>query len=320
MLPQKIFENVVSAACLSPSVHNTQPARWSLLQDNKILISADLDRFLSTGDPTFRDAGLSCGTATEATILALSQFEFGVGSVESLWHLNDCNSISGHRLAALVKNRFTWRAKFLPCSTAMTHGLDAWAGSKSDVTLATSSQDIDLLAELNDDASMIFMRDGAFRKELVSWMRLSRSHSNYHADGLNLEALQMNALEGLGAKLILGSSVFDVIDKIDLARALVGETEKTRSASAIALFHRPVDESPIESGRAFYRFWLEMTELGFVAWPMAAVADHNDSSDFCKGRFSIPEEHRLINVLRVGRTTSPRPKAARMSKSALILN
>lgn len=329
--------HIANRANLAPSVHNTQPTRWRFEQDGSITLCADASRFLDVGDPAYRDAGLSCGTALEGTLMTLAQLGRRVGYIEDLWNLNECHAISGHRLAArlhllpdnsgnaapdplakTIKDRFTWRTHFLPVEYQFTRQLENWAAGKSDVTLATSAVDIEFLAHKNDAASLAVMRDPAFRKELVSWMRLSRTHPGFRSDGLNLDALKMNAVEGLGAKIVLGG-LFPLMDQIGLAKSLVSELSKTKSSSAIALFHRPAEELPIETGRAFYRFWLEMAALGFAAWPMAAVADDVESSNECCARFAVPKDHRLINVLRVGRAGTERPKTARLGANTLIL-
>lgn len=334
MLTKELVQRIVSEANLAPSTHNTQPARWSFRDDGSIIIAADCSRFLPAGDPTNRDAGLSCGAALEGTIMALAEAGFKTSSIDDLWTNNDCHTIKGHRLAAqinlkgkasalalntTVSQRFTWRSKFLSCENTMTQALEKWANEKSDITLATSPTDIDFLSQQNDKSSLHFMRDNAFRNELVDWMRLSTSHANYSEDGLNLEALQMSAIEGFGAKLVLGTGLFGALDILGIAKALIGEEAQTKSSSAIALFHRPQNESPIKTGRAFYRFWLEMTKLGFSAWPMAVVADNEESSRECMERFSLPKEHRLVNVLRVGKAGHRRPKTARLNADRLIV-
>jgi hypothetical protein len=172
-------------------------------------------------------------------------------------------------LSRHVAERFTWRAHFRPASADSIRALSAWAETTDDVTLALSPGDIGMLAVLADEASMPFFRDRAFRKELVSWMRLSRADPRYETDGLNLEALRMRAIEGVGAKAMLGTGLFAAVDALGISKALLGERSKTQSSSAIALFHRPHAESPVASGRAFYRFWLNLTRLGFAAWPLA---------------------------------------------------
>jgi hypothetical protein len=71
----------------APSVHNTQPARWRPAVDH-IKIACDPTVALSVGDPDGIDAGLSCGAAVEATVLALSAH--GIGAlVEECWAEED---------------------------------------------------------------------------------------------------------------------------------------------------------------------------------------------------------------------------------------
>ncbi len=62
-------------------------------------------------------------------------------------------------------------------------------------------------------------------------------------------------------------------DRAGLAPMLFSEYAKTRTASAIALFHRPVGEDAFMSGRAFYRAWLSMERAGFKDVPMSVLAD-----------------------------------------------
>lgn len=53
---------IVELACLAPSVHNTQPWRWQL-RDNEIELYADHDRQLAVSDPVGRNLVISCGAA-----------------------------------------------------------------------------------------------------------------------------------------------------------------------------------------------------------------------------------------------------------------
>jgi nitroreductase len=328
-----LLSRVIASANLAPSVHNTQPARWHLARDGSILVMAELTRRLSAGDPSGRDMGVSCGAAVEGTVMALADAGIGGVAVEDIWEANDTVAFPGHRLAARivasgaaqpsplgshVVNRFTWRSYFKPAPMHAAKALQAWAREADDVTIAHTPQDIAMLATLADDAGLVFLRDRAFRRELVGWMRLARSHSRYDADGLNLDALCMSPLEGFGAGLILRTGLFEAMDALGLGKMLTGEQSKTLSATAIALFHRPHGESPVVSGRAFYRFWLNLTRLGFAGWPMAAVADHTESAGICDRHFAIPSERRLINALRVG-VAAAVPKRARLPVQGIIV-
>lgn len=314
--------DLAAEANLAPSVHNTQPARWMLDGGGCILLAADLSRHLSIGDPTGRDMGLSCGAALEGMVMALAARGIGV-AIEDLWADNILDWRPGYRLAARLTlagtakatelagwttKRFTWRARFLPATPEQIERLEHWLAETADVKRASGHEDLAFIAALNDRASLSIMCDRSFRNELVAWMRLSPTHPAYAFDGLNLAALQMGRLEGALAEHVLASPLFDIADRLGLGRALVAEAEKTMTATACLLFHRPESESPIAWGRAFYRFWLSFTRFGFAGWPMAVLADLPSAAEALQQRFPLPPGHRLINVLRVGPIASTVPK------------
>jgi hypothetical protein len=63
-MPQRLSSaqqvELAAFANQAPSVHNTQPARWHFADDGAIWILSDRSRHLEIGDPSQRDAGLSC--------------------------------------------------------------------------------------------------------------------------------------------------------------------------------------------------------------------------------------------------------------------
>lgn len=314
--------DLAGLASRAPSVHNTQPARWALDDEGRILLVADLSRQLLIGDPGGRDLGLSCGASLEGMVMALAAR--GTGTlVEDLWNEDIRSWRSGYRLVArltlegdaaapelgdCVERRFTWRGAFAPTTPEAISALEQWAADAGDVTLVRRQDDLSFVATINDQASLSIMRDRAFRDELVAWMRLSPSHPAYRLDGLNLEALRMGRIEGAVAGRVLGSTLFDLADRIGLGGALVAEAAKTMSATACLFFHRPAGETPVATGRAFYRFWLGFTRFGFAAWPMAALADTDRAVEMLAQRFALPADQRLVNVLRVGPAPSILPK------------
>jgi hypothetical protein len=325
---------LVAFANLAPSVHNTQPARWHFGERGDIWILSDPKRHLAVGDPTGRDAGLSCGAALEATLLGLSIFGIEAASVDTLWGGGAASPIAGTVPAARlttregtgamtlvdqVRQRFTWRRPFVPASGESSRALAAWALERSDLKLANDAGEIASLADFNDRASLAFMRKLDYRGELMSWMRLRRADPRWGVDGLNATALGMSSIEALGAGLVLRRPLFEGLDRLGLAARIVAEQAKTKTATAIGLFHRPSEESPVATGRAYFRLLLNLTRLGFQTWPMTAMADDPEiSAELCR-RHAIPDADRLVTVLRIGVVpTGAAPGRARLAPADLI--
>ncbi len=335
MITRDQFEVAVAAARLAPSTHNTQPARYELAADGAILVCADLTRHLPACDPEGRDLGVSCGAAAEGILLALAAHGLGA-RVEDLWLRDQAQALSGTRLAARITaggapdprdadlaavapDRFTYRGTFAPVPDDLALALTLWADTHADVVLASDPADIAHLAALADTASVTILRDRAFRRELVDWMRLSPNHPRWSLDGMNLQALGMGRAEGMMAGLLMGGALYTLADRLGMAQALTGEAARTRSATAIALFCRPKIESPVTSGRAFYRIWLEITALGLVGWPMAAIGDDPDAAADTVARFAIPPGKRIVNTLRLGLPQRDPPSRARLDPADLVI-
>jgi nitroreductase len=61
---------VIELACRAPSVHNSQPWRWRVVDDATIELYADRRRQLEVSDPSGRNLALSCGAALHHAFVA----------------------------------------------------------------------------------------------------------------------------------------------------------------------------------------------------------------------------------------------------------
>jgi hypothetical protein len=262
---------------------------------------------LSVGDPEGRDAALSLGAALEGTRLALSQIGMAFKGIDqseiegtptlavTLEALDKADDLS-----SVMSARVTWRGGFAPARPSQLKSLDELRKRRKDITIVTSPVEINWLAELNDNASVSFFRNKAYRKELLTWMRLSQRDNNWARDGLNATALGMSRFEAMGAGVVMKSPVFELLDKLGLSTTLISEKKRTLTSCSIILFHRPTGEDPVESGVAFYQILLLLADMGFAAWPMAVLADSSDYRTEVARHYALPQDHRLINAFRVG--------------------
>lgn len=324
MIAPAVWRAAVARAALAPSVHNTQPARFRLGPQG-ILVAADPARALAAGDPDRRDAGLSCGAAVEALVIALAREGMGL-ACEDRWLADDRGTVPGLRLAAVLtpagqaaadpldaalEMRFTHRGRFLPLATPLD-----WA--PEDAVLLRDAAAIARIAALNDAASLQVLRRDADRAELRAWMRLSRRDPRWALDGMNRAALRMGAVEAWGAGLVLGP-LWRLVDGLGLAPALTAEAARTRSAPLVAAYHRPAGESPVTTGRAYLRLVLAAAARDLAMWPMAALADDPATRARLSGELGLGRDRRLVQVLRLGPPDQPAPPRARLPVDDLIV-
>ena len=300
----------IAEASLAPSVHNVQPARWRAEADGATLFE-DRSRRLPAADPRGHDAAISLGAAAEGLRLAASRASYGVETVllneamnNGLRPIARLRLTSGGKadpLAAFVPTRASHRGAFARASEADRVAASALASDDATALTAPS-----LLVEAGrqlDAASWTFMRDDAFRRELLSWMRLSPRDPNWLRDGLNADAMAMGKIAATGAGLVLGQ-FFSSLASVGLAKPLLAEGGRIAKDTAIVLFHRPEGEPPFESGAHFYRLWLRIEAAGFGAAVLAALADNAKANAWAREAGRVPAGRRLINAFRIGRRPS----------------
>lgn len=312
---------LLGQAALAPSVHNTQPARWRIEPEGVTLFEDTLRR-LPAGDPSGRDAAMSLGAAAEGLRLAASRAglraveeeagsEAALGALRPVMRFRFEEGGAPDPLAEWLERRQSWRGAFPAPDLSAREAAQALAGE--DARVLTGGDRLGEIARGLDEASWRFMRDTGFRRELLSWMRLSPRHPGWHRDGLNAEAMAMGRLEALGARFVLGPG-FGLLEKIGLAKPILSERQKTAGATAVVLFHRPAGEDPFRSGARFHRLWLRIEQAGFGAAVLAALADDPEAA--ARLGADLPSGHRLVSAFRIGR----RPPDAASGRARLPLD
>jgi nitroreductase len=324
-----VFEAIVAEAALAPSVHNVQPARWRVVGDH-LDLHEDNTRRLPVGDPQGRDTAISLGAAIEGASLAAARRGLrlvaqGPPPALGVAHLRAIARFAVQPagcdpdpLAQWVHQRRSWRAAFAPATSA-DHAAATALGA-SDLAILSDRAVLAQAARLADTASHAFLRNQAYRAELVSWMRLSRRHPRWGLDGLNAEALAMSGLAAAGAGVVLGPA-FVALDAVGLARPLVGEGTRIADSAALAVFHRPVAEPALDSGRHFYRAWLRIEAAGLGAHVYAALADDPKAAAIVARWCGLGPGQRVISCLRIGRRPARTPalSRARLPLDAVLL-
>jgi len=321
MISQDTFETCVARAALAPTVHNSQPARW-VRDENVLSLFCDTNVGLTVGDPTGRDAALSCGAVLEAMILALSANQLAAKVT-----LTGANTAPNQGLVAVahlelmagpqdglhkqLETRFTWRGAFA------SDPVKLFGWTRADARFVMDDPSRNWLAERNDWASLQVMQQGGFRKELVDWMRLSETHPRAGLDGMDRAAMQMSPSEARMAPLAL-VRFWRFLNAFGLSKGLVSERDVTLTAPLISLFHIDNTECQVVAGRAYLRMCLEASSLGLAGWPMAALSDNPTTNAQVCERFGIGSDRRLVQVIRFGEPTGEAPARARRPLSEVI--
>ncbi|PPJ30783.1 hypothetical protein C5E45_08425 [Nocardia nova] len=176
------FADAVDMAVRAPSVHNTQPWRWSLRED-AIHLYADRSRQLVVTDPAQRALLLSCGAALHHMRMALAMLGWSA-QVTYLPHDADPDHLAAitvrptHRpsardieLAAAIGHRQSDRRRYSarPVPQAFVREVSAAARSYGAAARQVPQELRPELAEAARVASVRHAADPAYLHELAVW-------------------------------------------------------------------------------------------------------------------------------------------------------
>jgi len=318
MIEKKDRLALVAAANRAPSVHNIQPARYRFDDERTITLLEDPSRRLFVGDPKGSDNEKSLGAALEGLALALSERGIGfeaapVSGEHEAARIVLSTGAAPDPLAQFAETRASWRGAFAPSVDADRAALAKLADTCPDLHIIEAPDAIAELAKLYDQVSLEVVRAPDYRAELLSWMRLSKKRPDYARDGLNAEHMALSPFEAFAAGVVLGGA-FTALDGIGLAGPLIAEAPRVKSAAGIALFHRPAAEPELETGRRFYRVWLEIERVGLTLCPMSVLADVSHSATRLLSEAGLGPDRKLVTVFRIGR----RPPNAHLAPRARL--
>ncbi|MDT0277531.1 Acg family FMN-binding oxidoreductase [Blastococcus goldschmidtiae] len=197
-MEQQEWAQVVGAATRAPSIHNTQPWRFTATTD-QLDVFLDPARALPVLDPTGRQQVISCGIAVEFAVVAFAAAGW-LSEVELLPdddgdHLGTLRLIGrieateeDRALASAIEQRHTVRDPFQPrdVPSALLDRLQAEAGAFGVwFKPVTRSEEEVATVFLVDRAEEMEQQDPAYLAELQSWLRTDPAA----VDGVPVEAV-----------------------------------------------------------------------------------------------------------------------------------
>ena len=262
---------LLELAILAPSTHNSQPWRFSIVDDDTVEVRSDARRMLPRIDPLGRQRLMSCGAALFHIRLGLRRYGW-FDEVEYLPEPSEPDLVArvmrGRRLQpsardlelfAAIPHRRTNRAPFLlrPVGRALGDELIREAATEGAWLVRLHPHDKLEVASIIADADRRQFSDAVFRRELGRWLRPRGSRKR---DGIPMARRDVpSALPVAGLALLRR---FDVGGGI-AAR----ERELATRSPMLAVLGTRLDEPRdwITAGEAMEAVLLRATHLGLSA-------------------------------------------------------
>jgi hypothetical protein len=302
---------VVTAATRAPSIHNTQPWRFVATAD-RLEVFLDRDRALPVLDPTTRQQVISCGSAIEFAVVALSAAGYD-GEVELLTDDSDPDhlatiEVTGRRepseedraLAQAIERRHTVRTAFQPRAVPeeLIDRLQTEAGEYGTwVKPITRSEEEVATVFLISRAEELEQGDPAYLAELQSWMRTDPSA----VDGVPVEAVPAGDPRTRPSNWLIRDFVVGEHERHDFLPsgdpdAPPPEVERPH----VVLMGTEGDDryAWLLAGRALGRVLLMATVEGLAASPLTQALDWPATRTQLKSRLSLVGHPQML--LRMG--------------------
>jgi len=273
--PQDLHQEIVEAAMHAPSVHNTQPWRFSSYEDG-LDLWADETRRLPVLDPYGRQLHLSCGGAllharvaarargldADAQLLPTPNDPTHLARLRLRW--GPSPTAAELSLAGAILRRHTYRDAFdvSPVPTALLEQLRLVAEQEGGrLHVLTNPDDVLELAVLLSKADFLEEADPAYREELATWV-----HDGPAEDGIPRAALPEDPERGSSLRL----------RDFELSGPAASGDEPPAAEHPAVVVVLTDDDTPLswlQAGQAVGIILLRAAQEGVLAQPLAQVTD-----------------------------------------------
>ena len=316
MTLQKDFPAIVECATRAPSGHNTQPWLFTLNAD-AITISPDFRKRLPVVDPADRELFISLGCAAENLRIAASHYGYAsttavnpTGAITV--SLTPAPSARLDPLFAQIPRRQTNRALYDGRAIPQALLDDILASATSDgVHLRVwdkNAPPFAQLAELVMAGNRAQLGNDAFKRELLSWIRFNKAHSERTLDGLSYAVMGAPNLPAWITKPIIQLA-------LNATAQNKADGKKIASASHLLLLTTDDDSIPawIAAGGALQRLLLLLTEQGIASAWLNQPCEVAELRERLARELALSGEHPQL-LLRL----APLPYAKRKPVAAVI--
>jgi hypothetical protein len=294
------WADVVAAATRAPSIHNTQPWRFTASAE-RLEVRLDRDRALPVLDPSGRQQVISCGIAVEFAVVALA----AAGSAAEVDllpdpadpdHLATVRLTGSHEasaddraLAEAIDRRHTVRAPFQARAVPgdLIDALQAEAARFGTwCKPITRSEEEVATVFLISRAEEIEQGDPAYVAELQSWLRTDPTA----VDGVPVEAVPSGDPHARPSNWLIRDFVVGQRDAADfLAGGDPDAPPPEVERPTVVLMGTGADdrESWLRAGQALGRVLLRATAAGVAASPLTQALDWPATRTRLQARLSL---------------------------------
>ena len=330
-----IFKEMVQFAILAPSVHNVQPWKVKFTEEGFHLFQAK-NRRLHVGDPNLHDNDVSLGAFIEIADIFLKnkalkisikkdeqiKFSDAIDEYEQRFFIKvDQDTFFKDELFDEVARRKSYRGLF-------TFDLSFDEKILSDIKIPgleilwiTGASEMKRWADIYDHSSIQINKTPGYFKELLQWLRLSKSHSKFNEDGLNYKALSLSWIEAFIGRLIFRESIFKILSYFSQEKVLLTEAPQIKSAQGIIIIYAKKDLTSLEMGRSFVRLWLSLTAKNIGVCPLSSLVDFSQSLKILDS-MKTSNATICLNVFRFGKIADEKKiySSPRLSVERIIID
>ena len=309
-----LARELVSMACLAPSVHNTQPWSWHIVNPTVIELSAERTRQLLAADPLGRDLAISCGAALQH--LSIAARAFGLEAATTLMPEPEDHDLlarvdlrPGHaeprdvELLAALENRTTDRRGFtgweVPVSR-LEHLADAGVAAGIHVDVLTDPAAVARTEALLEQSRTAQLADPGIVAEQDEWV------GRPGAEGVPARLAHPSARPGATPPT----------DRFSGPQVAVTTRDPEHPALMVISTIRDDQESWLRAGQSLSAIWIRATLDGLSVSPQSHVVEVDETRHLL--RDDVFESLMWPQVVvRIGWQETSRPSLDRTPRRAL---
>jgi Nitroreductase family len=333
--------DILAYAILAPNPHNRQPWIIELIGDDRIRLTADLDRMLPQTDPPNRQITIGFGAFLELLRIAAAEkgyraeiMPFPQGEPQPVL---DARPIADIRLVAepgiakdplfeAVLDRRTNREHYDPTPiedrqfSALRIALPQ--GDGVGLGWANDAGGVNVLKEIATDAWLIEYETPRTLQESIDLMRIGADEANINPDGIILDGPLMEAAYNLG--IVTREKLADP-GSYAFAEGISMYTSLIDASPSMVWLHTP-DNSRVDqlaTGAAWVRLQLAATRQSLAMQPLSQVLQEfpemAEQYQRLHDHLGIEAPSRIQGLFRIGRA-APVPPSPRWSLASRLID